>query len=134
MMIREGGTIMAYSVRICLLSGAYAAQRNIMQWDSMSRTWQKIGEVTGTDKPKAGEKVMFEGKQWDYVFDVAIEDGAPALKLPYNVSGMPPVLTIFVTLSLTPSRVNRKSVYRRSSLFGEERSSHAPPRRYCPLH
>lgn len=56
----------------------------------MSRSWQKIGEVTGTDKPKAGEKVNYEGKQWDYVFDVAIEDGAPALKLPYNVSGMHP--------------------------------------------
>lgn len=29
------------------------------------------------------------GKSYDYVFDVAIEDGAPALKLPYNLSQNP---------------------------------------------
>ena len=65
----------------------------------MNRNWQKIGEVTGTDKPKAGEKVTFEGKTWDYVFDVAIEDGAPALKLPYNANGMPPMSIFRITVN-----------------------------------
>ena len=31
---------------------------------------------------------MFEGKEYDYVFDVDIGDGQPSLKLPYNGSGM----------------------------------------------
>src|SRR4051812_4373985 len=29
------------------------------------------------------------GQSYDYVFDVAIEDGAPALKLPFNLSQNP---------------------------------------------
>lgn len=32
---------------------------------------------------------MYEGKEYDYVFDVDIEDGKPPLKLPYNVAESP---------------------------------------------
>lgn len=101
----------------------------------MSRSWQKIGEVTGTDKPKAGEKVNYEGKQWDYVFDVAIEDGAPALKLPYNVSGMHPILSSRVTVSLrSRTDMTREPIHGCSSLPGTERPAHAPPRRHGSIY
>jgi len=36
-----------------------------------------------------GRKQLYEGKEYDYVFDVDIAEGAPALKLPYNVTGKP---------------------------------------------
>lgn len=34
----------------------------------------------------SGRKVEYQGKEYDYVFDVDIEDGKPPLKLPYNLS------------------------------------------------
>lgn len=37
----------------------------------------------------SGKKVEYQGKEYDYVFDVDIEDGKPALKLPYNLSQNP---------------------------------------------
>lgn len=38
------------------------------------------GEGSGTQKRE------YNGKQYDYVFDIDIEDGKPPLKLPYNLS------------------------------------------------
>ncbi|KAJ7685609.1 phospholipase A-2-activating protein [Mycena polygramma] len=51
--------------------------------------WEKIGERA--EGPSGGEKTktFFEGKEYDYVWNVALEDGEPALKLPYNVSENP---------------------------------------------
>lgn len=46
--------------------------------------WIKIGDVVGSAAPDL--KKEFNGKEWDYVFDVDIEDGAPPLKLPYNLN------------------------------------------------
>lgn len=37
----------------------------------------------------SGRKVDYAGKEYDYVFDVDIEDGKPPLKLPYNLSQNP---------------------------------------------
>lgn len=37
----------------------------------------------------SGRKVSHQGKDYDYVFDVDIEDGKPPLKLPYNASQNP---------------------------------------------
>lgn len=37
----------------------------------------------------SGKKVEYQGQAYDYVFDVDIEDGAPPLKLPYNLSQNP---------------------------------------------
>jgi phospholipase A-2-activating protein len=39
------------------------------------------------DAVGSGRKQLYEGKEYDYVFDVDIKDGAPALKLPYNANG-----------------------------------------------
>lgn len=37
----------------------------------------------------SGKKVEYLGQEYDYVFDVDIKDGEPALKLPYNLSENP---------------------------------------------
>lgn len=55
------------------------------QWSSASKSWQKIGEVV--DAVGSGRKQLFNGVEYDYVFDVDIAEGQPALKLPYNASG-----------------------------------------------
>lgn len=57
------------------------------KWDAKKRAWQKIGEVV--DAVGSGRKQLYEGKEYDYVFDVDIKDGAPALKLPYNANENP---------------------------------------------
>jgi phospholipase A-2-activating protein len=57
------------------------------QWDSANSTWQKIGDVV--DAVGSGRKQLYQGKEYDYVFDVDIKDGVPPLKLPYNVSENP---------------------------------------------
>lgn len=47
--------------------------------------WTKIGEVVGA----TAKKVQYEGKEWDFVFDVDIAEGVPPLKLPYNTEENP---------------------------------------------
>lgn len=37
----------------------------------------------GTDKDASG-KTVYEGKPYDFVFSVDVEEGKPPLKLPYN--------------------------------------------------
>ena len=52
-----------------------------------SGAWSKVGDVVssaGSDK-----KVKWEGKSYDYVFDVDIEEGQPPLKLALNASDNP---------------------------------------------
>lgn len=44
-----------------------------------SGKWLKIGQVVGNSQKKE-----FNGKSYDYVFDVDIADGVPPLKLPFN--------------------------------------------------
>ena len=51
----------------------------------MSGQWQKIGDVV--DAVGSGRKQLYQGKEYDYVFDVDVQEGAPPLKLPYNASG-----------------------------------------------
>lgn len=50
--------------------------------------WIEVGTVVDA-VGSSGKKVEYMGKSYDYVFDVAIEDGAPALKLPYSLSQNP---------------------------------------------
>lgn len=52
--------------------------------DGENSHWKKVGDVLGgTDKTNEGG-TMYEGKAYDYVFSVDVEDGKPPLKLPYN--------------------------------------------------
>ncbi|KAI0306420.1 phospholipase A-2-activating protein [Multifurca ochricompacta] len=57
------------------------------QWDSARNQWQKIGEVV--DAVGSGRRQLHEGREYDYVFDVDIQDGVPPLKLPYNANENP---------------------------------------------
>lgn len=56
------------------------------QWSG--GVWVKIGDVVSS----AGlEKKTHNGQEYDYVFDVDVEDGKPPLKLPYNARENPRV-------------------------------------------
>mmetsp|Transcript_870 Transcript_870/g.1758 ORF Transcript_870/g.1758 Transcript_870/m.1758 type:complete len:815 (-) Transcript_870:632-3076(-) len=56
------------------------------QWSNGSRSWEKVGEVVGSKDDGGGGATMgkrlFDGKEWDYLFDIDI-NGA-MLKLPFN--------------------------------------------------
>lgn len=49
-----------------------------------TRSWTKIGAVV--DAVGQNRKQLFEGQEYDFVFDVDVEDGKPPLKLPYNAT------------------------------------------------
>jgi phospholipase A-2-activating protein len=57
------------------------------QWSSGADQWVSVGTVV--DAAGNASKVSYNGKDYDYVFDVDIEEGKPALKLPYNASQNP---------------------------------------------
>lgn len=59
----------------------------VYRWSSYAQVWKKIGLVT--DSAGSGQKKMLNGKAYDYIFDVDVEDGAPPLKLPYNANENP---------------------------------------------
>ncbi|KAJ3276075.1 hypothetical protein HDV01_006245 [Terramyces sp. JEL0728] len=57
------------------------------QWSGSKGSWEKVGEVVDAVGNK--RKQVYLGKEYDYVFDVEIQPGAPHLKLPYNSSDNP---------------------------------------------
>ena len=59
----------------------------VYQWSMSQQTWIKIGQLV--DSAEGESKKTFNGKQYDYVFDINIEDDKPNLKLPYNVTQNP---------------------------------------------
>lgn len=64
-MINEGGKAIAYS------------------WSASEQQWVKVGDVVGAVNNDS-QKQLYEGKEYDYVFSIDIQDGVPPLKLPYN--------------------------------------------------
>lgn len=62
-------------------------QPTLYQWSMSQQTWLKIGQVV--DSAATGDKKVYQGQEYDYVFDVDIEDGKPPLKLPYNATQNP---------------------------------------------
>ena len=58
------------------------------QWSQGSQLWMNVGTVVDA-VGSSGKKTSYGGKDYDYVFDVDIEDGKPPLKLPYNLSQNP---------------------------------------------
>ena len=56
-------------------------------WSNSTNSWSNVGTVV--DAVGSGRKRLYEGKEYDFVFDVDIQEGAPALKLPYNASENP---------------------------------------------
>ncbi|GKU03878.1 ubiquitin homeostasis protein lub1 [Fusarium langsethiae] len=57
-------------------------------WSVSQQQWVNVGTVVDA-VGSTGKKVEYNGKMYDFVFDVDIEDGKPALKLPYNLSENP---------------------------------------------
>ncbi|KAG8671905.1 hypothetical protein FPOAC1_005163 [Fusarium poae] len=57
-------------------------------WSMSQRHWVNVGTVVDA-VPSTGKRVEHNGKMYDFVFDVDIEDGKPPLKLPYNLSENP---------------------------------------------
>ena len=58
------------------------------QWSQGTQSWMNVGTVVDA-VGSSGKKTSHAGKDYDYVFDVDIEDGKPPLKLPYNLSQNP---------------------------------------------
>ncbi|KAI1114144.1 phospholipase A-2-activating protein [Nemania sp. NC0429] len=58
------------------------------QWSMAQQEWINVGTVVNA-VGSSGRKVEYNGQSYDYVFDVAIEEGQPSLKLPYNLSENP---------------------------------------------
>ena len=55
------------------------------QWEMANRTWQKLGTVVGG--VGSGQKQMYQGQEYDFVFDVDIGSGPSGqFKLPYNLN------------------------------------------------
>ncbi|KAH7288377.1 hypothetical protein KP509_31G024400 [Ceratopteris richardii] len=65
LIIREGDNAVAYS------------------WNAKEYLWDRIGEVVDGPGNFEGRPTL-NGQQYDFVFDVAVEDGGPVHKLPYN--------------------------------------------------
>ena len=58
------------------------------QWSQGAQSWMSVGTVVDA-VGSSGKKTSYAGKDYDYVFDVDIEDGKPPLKLPFNLSQNP---------------------------------------------
>ncbi|KAL8576565.1 hypothetical protein ACOMHN_003123 [Nucella lapillus] len=63
----------------------------LYSWDHAQSKWTKVGDVVGSSgaSQATSGKTLYEGKEYDYVFSVDIEEGKPPLKLPYNVTEDP---------------------------------------------
>lgn len=55
------------------------------QWSAGASQWVNVGTVVDS-AGSGGRKISHKGKEYDYVFDVDIEDGKPPLKLAYNLN------------------------------------------------
>ncbi|XP_071436872.1 phospholipase A-2-activating protein [Pithys albifrons albifrons] len=61
------------------------------QWSVSEGRWIKIGDVVGSSdatKQTSG-RVLFEGKEYDYVFTIDVNENGPSYKLPYNITDDP---------------------------------------------
>ncbi|KAI9800709.1 MAG: hypothetical protein M1826_005215 [Phylliscum demangeonii] len=58
------------------------------QWSTAAQEWVSVGTVVDA-VGSGGRKQEYLGRDYDYVFDVDIQEGLPALKLPYNLAQNP---------------------------------------------
>jgi phospholipase A-2-activating protein len=54
----------------------------VYQWTKGN--WEKIGDVTGVNK-----KDTLNGKEYDFIFNIDVEEGRPPIKLGYNLTEDP---------------------------------------------
>lgn len=57
-------------------------------WSTAAQQWVNVGTVVDA-VGSSGKRTSYLGKDYDFVFDVDIEDGKPPLKLPFNLSQNP---------------------------------------------
>ncbi|WBW75198.1 WD repeat protein Lub1 [Schizosaccharomyces osmophilus] len=57
------------------------------QWSQLEGDWKKVGQVV--DAVGSNRKQLYNGQEYDYVFDVDVAEGLAPLKLPYNVTENP---------------------------------------------
>ncbi|KAF2743367.1 phospholipase A-2-activating protein [Sporormia fimetaria CBS 119925] len=81
---QKSGTKEGQVQMIAELNGNIAAY----QWSTAANQWANVGTVVD-QAGSSGRKVSYGGKEYDYVFDVDVEEGKPPLKLPYNASQNP---------------------------------------------
>ncbi|KAH0537464.1 hypothetical protein FGG08_005727 [Glutinoglossum americanum] len=81
---QKSGTKEGQVIMIKEYNGAVTAH----QWSTAANSWINVGTVVDA-VGSSGRKREHQGKEYDYVFDVDIEDGKPPLKLPYNLSQNP---------------------------------------------
>ncbi|XP_051985714.1 phospholipase A-2-activating protein [Xyrauchen texanus] len=70
-LIKEGSNVEAY------------------QWNMSDGRWIKIGDVVGGSSQQSSKRVMYEGKEYDFVFTIDVNEGGQPMKLPYNVTEDP---------------------------------------------
>ena len=83
-LVQKSGTKEGQVVMIKQPDGSVTAH----QWSQGAQEWLNVGTVVDA-VGSSGKKKDYLGKDYDYVFDVDIEDGKPPLKLPYNLSQNP---------------------------------------------
>ena len=81
---QKSGTKEGQVVMIRELNGSVTAH----QWSGGAQQWVNVGTVVDA-VGSSGKKIDHLGAEYDYVFDVDIEEGKPPLKLPYNLSQNP---------------------------------------------
>ncbi|KAI5361840.1 Putative armadillo-like helical, PUL domain, PLAA family ubiquitin binding domain-containing protein [Septoria linicola] len=54
-------------------------------WSASTSQWNLIGTVVEGEGTGSAKKT-YDGQDYDYIFDIDIEDGKPPLKLPYNLT------------------------------------------------
>uniref|UniRef100_A0A3B5Q3T0 Phospholipase A2-activating protein n=1 Tax=Xiphophorus maculatus TaxID=8083 RepID=A0A3B5Q3T0_XIPMA len=59
------------------------------QWSVSDGRWVKIGDVVGGSNQQTSKSVVYEGKEYDYVFTIDVNEEGPSMKLPYNVTDDP---------------------------------------------
>ncbi|XP_009954035.1 PREDICTED: phospholipase A-2-activating protein, partial [Leptosomus discolor] len=61
------------------------------QWSVSEGRWMKIGDVVGSSgaTQQTSGKILFEGKEYDYVFSIDVDESVSSYKLPYNVTDDP---------------------------------------------
>lgn len=64
---------------------------SVHSWNMAEQKWDKIGDVVGAaggTEATSGKK-LHKGKEYDYVFDIEIDEPKMTLKLPFNVADDP---------------------------------------------
>lgn len=86
--LEENGTIGAYQWSSGQSPNTHQLLSAYTNLPPGEQRWVHVGTVVDSSG-SSGRKVQYNGQEYDYVFDVDIEEGKPPLKLPYNLSENP---------------------------------------------